>query len=75
MPISLLQGALILAEIEGFGGLPAAIRTVTTAPARAAGLLDRGDIAVGKRADLARVARSGPVAVAREVWREGRRVA
>ena len=45
--------------------LPAAIRTVTKAPANV----------VGKRADLIRVHVAGYVAVVRSVWREGGRVA
>jgi len=55
--------------------LPAAIRTVTKAPAEAVGLSDRGEIAVGKRADLIRVHVAGSVPVVRSVWREGGRVA
>ena len=38
-----------LAELDG---LPSAIRLVTKAPAEATGLRDRGEIALGKRADL-----------------------
>ena len=55
--------------------LPAAIRTVTKAPAEAVGLSDRGEIAIGKRADLIRVHVAGGVPVVRSVWREGSRVA
>ena len=54
--------------------LAAAIRTVTKAPAEAACLPDRGEIAEGKRADLVRVAISGSVPVVRRVWRQGERV-
>jgi alpha-D-ribose 1-methylphosphonate 5-triphosphate diphosphatase PhnM len=39
------------------------------------GLNDRGEIAVGKRADLARVRASDKVPVVRAVWCAGRRVA
>jgi alpha-D-ribose 1-methylphosphonate 5-triphosphate diphosphatase len=61
---SLLMGAFELARrIEGYG-LPAALRTVTLYPARAAGL----------RADLARVCIVGDLPVVREVYRGGRRV-
>lgn len=74
VPISLLHGAMMLADVEGFGGLPAALRTVTSTPAQAAGLNDRGSIAVGKRADLVRVAQFGNMPVVREVWRAGLRV-
>jgi alpha-D-ribose 1-methylphosphonate 5-triphosphate diphosphatase len=39
------------------------------------GLVDRGEIAVGNRADLIRVHVARDVPVVRSVWREGRRVA
>jgi alpha-D-ribose 1-methylphosphonate 5-triphosphate diphosphatase len=48
---------------------------VTKAPADAVGLTDRGEIAIGKRADLIRVHVAGSVPVVRSVWREGGRVA
>jgi alpha-D-ribose 1-methylphosphonate 5-triphosphate diphosphatase len=48
---------------------------VTKTPAEAVGLADRGEIAIGKRADLIRVHVAGDVPVVRSVWREGRRVA
>jgi alpha-D-ribose 1-methylphosphonate 5-triphosphate diphosphatase len=74
VPASLLMGAFELARrIEGYG-LPAALRTVTLHPARAAGLNDRGQIAAGLRADLARVRIVGALPVVREVYRGGRRV-
>jgi alpha-D-ribose 1-methylphosphonate 5-triphosphate diphosphatase len=65
---------MLLADVEGFGGLPAALRTVTSTPAKAARLNDRGLIAVGKRADLVRVTQFGGMPVVREVWRAGMRV-
>ena len=55
--------------------LAAAIKTVTKTPASAVGLLDRGEIALGKRADLIRVRNAGDYFAVRSVWREGRRVA
>jgi alpha-D-ribose 1-methylphosphonate 5-triphosphate diphosphatase len=55
--------------------LPESIRLVTATPAAVVGLKDRGRIAFGLRADLARVRRSQGVPVVRSVWREGRRVA
>jgi alpha-D-ribose 1-methylphosphonate 5-triphosphate diphosphatase len=55
--------------------LAAAIRMVTKTPAEAVGLVDRGEIATGRRADLIRVQVAGDVPVVRSVWREGRRVA
>jgi alpha-D-ribose 1-methylphosphonate 5-triphosphate diphosphatase len=74
VPASLLIGAFELARrIEGFG-LPAALRTVTLHPARAAGLNDRGQIAAGLRADLARIQIVRDLPVVREVYCGGRRV-
>jgi alpha-D-ribose 1-methylphosphonate 5-triphosphate diphosphatase len=75
VPASLLMGALCLPEAVPGIGLPAALRTVTKTPAEAVGLRDRGEIAVGKRADLVRVRVVEGVPVVRAVWRAGRRVA
>jgi alpha-D-ribose 1-methylphosphonate 5-triphosphate diphosphatase len=50
------------------------VALVTTNPAAAAGLDDRGAIAVGKRADLVRVRMVGGMPVVRGVWRQGTRV-
>lgn len=73
-PASLLQAALGLAEQDNGYDLPRAIATINLAPARAAGLDDRGEIAVGLRADLvqAQVHKGQPVIG--QVWRQGRRV-
>ncbi|MDX2204293.1 MAG: alpha-D-ribose 1-methylphosphonate 5-triphosphate diphosphatase [Hyphomicrobiaceae bacterium] len=74
VPASLLLGAFDIAQrIEGIG-LPAALRTVTLNPARAVRLDDRGEIAVGKRADLVRVRVVDDMPIVREVYREGSRV-
>jgi alpha-D-ribose 1-methylphosphonate 5-triphosphate diphosphatase len=74
VPASLLLGAFDLARrIEGYG-LARALRTVTLNPARAAGLVDRGAIETGKRADLVRVEVVEGAPIVREVYREGRRV-
>jgi alpha-D-ribose 1-methylphosphonate 5-triphosphate diphosphatase len=51
-----------------------AIGMVTDAPARLAGLTDRGRIGVGLRADLVQVRRIGTHNQIVAVWREGRRV-
>jgi len=75
IPSSLLMGALQLPSHVPAIDLASAIRTVTKAPAEAVGLHDRGEIAVGKRADVIRVHVAGDVPVVRTVWREGRRVA
>ena len=75
VPFSMLQAVFRLAG-DGRVDLPSAIRLVTKNPAEAVGLDDRGEIAVGKRADLVRLSPGddGPPVV-RSVWREGRRVA
>lgn len=73
VPASLLMAAFQLPQHNNGIDLPTALATVTRTPARAVGLDDRGEIAVGKRADLVRV-RTGEVPVVRTVWREGRRV-
>ncbi len=44
-------------------------------PAEAVGLTDRGEIAVGKRADVIRVHAVAEGAAVRSVWSEGNRVA
>lgn len=74
VPASLLPAAFLMAEVVDGIDLPRAIRTVATDPAARVGLSDRGEIAIGKRADLVRV-RNLPVGpVVRTVWREGDRV-
>ncbi|MET0221368.1 MAG: alpha-D-ribose 1-methylphosphonate 5-triphosphate diphosphatase [Tardiphaga sp.] len=75
VPSSLLMGAMQLPSRVPTIDLAAAIRTVTKTPAEAVDLADRGEIAVGKRADLIRVHVAGDVPVVRSVWREGQRVA
>ncbi|MGM4929200.1 alpha-D-ribose 1-methylphosphonate 5-triphosphate diphosphatase [Tardiphaga sp. 619_E2_N8_5] len=75
VPSSLLMGALQLSSKVPSIDLASAIRTVTKRPAEAVGLMDRGEIAVGKRADVIRVHVAHEVPVVRNVWREGHRVA
>jgi alpha-D-ribose 1-methylphosphonate 5-triphosphate diphosphatase len=74
VPSSLLQAAWRLARDGGFG-LPEAVAVVSRNPARAAGLTDRGDIAIGQRADLIRVRTLDELPMVREVYVRGRRVA
>lgn len=75
IPSSLLHGAFMLAEgIEGMS-VSRAINMVTKTPAEAVGLDDRGEIALGRRADLVRVRTDGDVPLVRSVWRRGERVA
>jgi alpha-D-ribose 1-methylphosphonate 5-triphosphate diphosphatase len=75
IPSSLLMAALQLPLRVPAIDLASAVRTVTKAPAEAVGLSDRGEIAVGKRADLIRVHVARDIPVVRCVWREGHRVA
>ena len=75
VPSSLLMGALQLPKQVPAIDLAAAVRTVTKTPAEAVGLNDRGEIAIGKRADLIRVHVAREIPVVRSVWREGSRVA
>ena len=75
VPFAPLQAAFLLPERVPELTLPQALATVTHNPARAVGLTDRGEIAVGKRADLVRVRHDpGKLPIVRGVWREGRRV-
>lgn len=75
VPASLLYSALLLeAKVEAIT-LPQAIATVTSTPARAIGLQDRGAIAPGLRGDLLRVHRTDGVPFIRDVWREGEKIA
>ena len=75
VPASLLMAALRLPDAAPGISLPQAMRTVTKTAAEAVGLDDRGEIAVGKRADLVRVEVVKGIPVVRTVWRAGRRVA
>ncbi|UWF59687.1 alpha-D-ribose 1-methylphosphonate 5-triphosphate diphosphatase [Brucella sp. 2716] len=74
IPASMMQSAFFLAEVVENISLPQAIRLVSANPARALRLDDRGEIAVGKRADLVRVQVAEHVPIIRTVWREGQRV-
>jgi alpha-D-ribose 1-methylphosphonate 5-triphosphate diphosphatase len=75
VPSSLLLAALRLPAIAANIDLAAAVRTVTKSPAEAVGLTDRGEITVGKRADLIRVHVASKGSAVRSVWRAGQRVA
>ncbi|TEA77274.1 alpha-D-ribose 1-methylphosphonate 5-triphosphate diphosphatase [Allopusillimonas ginsengisoli] len=73
-PSSLLQAAGILAhDVPGYD-LPRAVASISLAPARAAGLADRGEIRSGMRADLVRTRPHGKGFVVGQVWRGGQRV-
>jgi alpha-D-ribose 1-methylphosphonate 5-triphosphate diphosphatase len=73
VPSALLFAAVKLAEI--WKDLPRAVATVTSAPAHAAGLVDRGTLAEGMRADLVRFRAVEGVPVLHGVWSGGQRVA
>lgn len=75
IPSSLLMAAMQLPRHVPAIDIAAAVRTVTKTAAEAVGLNDRGEIAVGKRADLIRVHVAHDVPAVRSVWREGHRVA
>lgn len=75
IPSSLLMAALQLPDRVPAIDLASAVRTVTKHPAEAVGLIDRGEIAIGRRADLIRVHVARDIPVVRSVWREGHRVA
>jgi alpha-D-ribose 1-methylphosphonate 5-triphosphate diphosphatase len=72
-PASLLIGAVRLGQ--GTGDMAAGLATVTAAPARAAGLDDRGRIAPGLAADLLRFRIEDGLPMPRGVWVGGARVA
>jgi len=71
-PSSLLMGAMKLGRESG--DLPGAVAMVTGNPARAVGLADRGEIAVGKRADLLTLREIDGLSVVTGVWTAGRKV-
>jgi len=78
VPGSLLSAVFTLHQQDAIA-LPQAVAMVTRNPAAALGLSDRGQIALGLRADLVQVRpitlTDGSVhPVVRAVWREGRRV-
>ena len=74
VPHSLLFSALQLVyEFEDIT-LPHAIRLISKTPAESIGLTDRGELAVGKRADLVHVHHTPHHPVIRGVWSKGRRI-
>lgn len=75
VPASLLLAAFTLPRMLPEITLATAIRTVTATPAEAVGLVDRGVIAPGKRADLVRVRLVRDLPVVNSVWRQGSLVA
>ena len=73
VPSSLLRAAVKLGLM--LDDMAAGLASVTSAPARAAALDDRGILEVGKRADLLRFTVVGDLPLVRGVWSAGRQVA
>lgn len=73
VPAALLLAAVQLGEL--WGDMARGIGTVTSAPARASGLADRGMLEPGQRADLIRFSMIAGVPAVRGVWVQGDRVA
>ncbi len=72
VPSALLLAAFRLAET--WKDLPRAISTVTRKPAEAAGLKDRGRLAVMLRGDVLRVSLADKTPILRGAWSQGARV-
>jgi alpha-D-ribose 1-methylphosphonate 5-triphosphate diphosphatase len=70
----MLQSAFALVgAVEGIS-LSKAVQLVTKRPAEAAGFKDRGEIAIGKRADFVHLRLEEEIPIVQTVWRQGRRV-
>jgi alpha-D-ribose 1-methylphosphonate 5-triphosphate diphosphatase len=69
-PASLIVAVFQLAQLKEIN-LHDVVRLVTSHPAKACGLLDRGEIAVGKRADLIAVSQPGNLPQVTDVFVEG----
>jgi alpha-D-ribose 1-methylphosphonate 5-triphosphate diphosphatase len=74
VPASMMLAAFKLSRIDERFSLSRAFDMVARVPAQIAGLDDRGEIAVGKRADVVQVRLIGGSPVVRTVWKMGRRV-
>ena len=72
-PSALIVAVFRLPELAGIS-LADSVRLVSVNPAHAAGLADRGEIAVGKRADLVAVAHVNGLAQASSVFSAGKPV-
>lgn len=70
-PAALLPSVMQLPKLAGIT-LSEAVALVTRNPARAIGLADRGEIAVGQRADLVAVKQLGGLPQAERVWSGGK---
>ena len=75
VPRSPLDAAFAIADDDELGiPLERAVDMISAAPARIAGLADRGRLEEGLRADCVRVRRQSGRNLVMGVWREGRRV-
>ncbi|MGI9450590.1 MAG: alpha-D-ribose 1-methylphosphonate 5-triphosphate diphosphatase [Geminicoccaceae bacterium] len=74
VPVSLLHAVFRLVDQAGLS-LPDAAAKVTKNPSAMGGFTDRGEVSVGKRADLVRVRKIGDTPAVMSVWREGERIA
>lgn len=72
IPSALLLSAFRLAEI--WDDLPRAVATVTSNPAKAARLTDRGALTAGMRGDVLRVRKMEQLPLLRGVWSEGNKI-
>lgn len=72
VPAGLLVAAVQLGDL--WGNLARGIATVSSTPASAAGLADRGALRVGASGDLIRFAMMGDVPALKETWCRGTRV-
>lgn len=70
-PAALLPSVMQLPKLAGIT-LSEAVALVTRNPARAIGLADRGEIAVGQRADLVEIKQLGGLPQAERVWSGGK---
>ncbi len=75
VPISLLHAPFVLSLQQKLMSLPAAIALVTSNPAAAINMDDRGSLATGLRADMVLVRYEDDVPCVKCVWRAGVRVA
>ena len=73
VPGALLSAALMLGDL--YGSVARGFASVTSAPAHACGLNDRGEIGLGLRADLVRVQQIDEAAIVLGLWVGGARVA
>ncbi len=73
VPSSLIEAAFQCARKESIS-LPTAVAMISDHPARMSGLLDRGRLEPGLRADLVRVRMHETLPIVRQVWRAGERV-